>query len=58
MIMQRVEEFEVNEAMIAKKPLGNWSCISCQKNLTNMNGQLSDYVVNNKMPERQSMKLP
>ena len=25
-----------DDAMIAKKPLGGWSCISCEKNLVNL----------------------
>mmetsp|Transcript_40894 Transcript_40894/g.39469 ORF Transcript_40894/g.39469 Transcript_40894/m.39469 type:complete len:97 (+) Transcript_40894:572-862(+) len=26
------------DAMIAKKPLGGWSCISCEKNIVNLHG--------------------
>ena len=26
------------DAMFAKKPLGGWSCASCEKNLTNLHG--------------------
>lgn len=31
------------DAMLAKKPLGGWSCMSCEKNLVNLQGQLADY---------------
>jgi hypothetical protein len=58
MLMHKVDEIEVNEAMLAKKPLGGWSCVSCQKSITNMNGTLADYQVISKLPEgRMNIKL-
>eukprot|EP00347_Sterkiella_histriomuscorum_P011345 403372808 len=63
LLYNKVDEFEVNDAMLAKKPLGGWSCISCQKNIQNVSGNPGDYLVNNKMPQRDmpldhSHKLP
>ena len=29
--------------MFAKKPLGGWSCASCEKNLINLQGQQAEY---------------
>ena len=37
-VVHKVEDFEVNEAMLSKKPLGGWSCASCQKNIQNLSG--------------------
>jgi hypothetical protein len=31
------------DAMFAKKPLGGWSCASCEKNLVNLQGHLADF---------------
>ena len=31
------------DAMFAKKPLGGWSCASCEKNLVNLHGHLADF---------------
>lgn len=38
------------EAMFAKKPLGGWSCASCEKNLINLHGQIADYQPWSKLP--------
>jgi hypothetical protein len=38
--------------MVAKKPLGGWSCLNCSKNITNMSGTLADFVVQNRFPNR------
>lgn len=38
-MMNKMDENEINEAMLQKKPLGGWSCASCQKNLVNISGQ-------------------
>ncbi len=51
-VMGKLEENDTSDAMIAKKPLGGWSCASCQKNLINMSGHLSDYQINSKFPYR------
>lgn len=40
------------DAMFAKKPLGGWSCASCEKNLVNLYGNIAEYTVWNKMPQR------
>lgn len=42
-IMSRYEDEEATDAMGAKKPLGGWSCISCQKNIPSMASQIADY---------------
>lgn len=47
MVVTKVDEFEVNEAMLTKRPLG-FSCASCQKNLVNLSAHtqcLADYQV-------------
>ena len=31
------------DAMFARKPLGGWSCASCEKGLTNLHGMPADY---------------
>lgn len=33
MIMNKFEENDITDAMFARKPLGGWSCASCQKNI-------------------------
>lgn len=38
--------------MLAKKPLGGFSCISCQKGITNMAGAIAEYQVQGKFPWR------
>ncbi len=43
MIISKMDENEVNEAMMAKKPLGGWSCGSCQKNIINMSSSLAEH---------------
>lgn len=50
--MSKMDEHDVNEAMLAKKPLGGWSCGSCQKNINNMSGQLAEFQVKGKFPFR------
>ena len=39
-------------AMLAKKPLGGWSCASCQKNLINLEGLSNQYYPWAKFPQR------
>jgi len=34
--LQHKERSSEEEAMFAKKPLGGWSCASCEKNLVNL----------------------
>ena len=43
MIIGKMEENDINDAMLAAKPLGGWSCGSCQKNIYNMQSHLADY---------------
>lgn len=39
-----------DDAMFAKKPLGGWSCASCEKNLVNLQGNIAEYQPWNKLP--------
>ena len=41
-----------DDAMLAKKPLGGWSCASCQKDLEKLMGKIAPYQAWNKMPYR------
>ena len=43
---------EGNDAMLARKPLGGWSCASCQKELERLMGKIAPYQPWNKMPYR------
>lgn len=38
--------------MVAKKPLGGYSCVSCEKNLVNVEGRHADYNPWGKFPFR------
>lgn len=40
------------DAMIARKPLGGWSCLSCEKQLEKLKGRMASYQPWNKMPRR------
>jgi len=40
------------DAMFSKKPLGGFSCASCAKGLTNLQGQIADYQPWSKLPFR------
>eukprot|EP00347_Sterkiella_histriomuscorum_P002416 403368240 len=51
-IVSKFEEQNLEDAMLVKKPLGGWSCISCQKNVTNMAGAIAEYQVQGKFPWR------
>ncbi|CDW71276.1 UNKNOWN [Stylonychia lemnae] len=51
-ILSKFEEQDLTDAMLAKKPLGGWSCISCQKNITNMSGAIAEYQVQGRFPWR------
>ena len=50
--MQRVTDIEASDPMIAKKPLGGWSCINCSKSISNMHGTMVDFQINKKFPFR------
>lgn len=43
---------EVDDAMIAKKPLGGWSCASCEKKLDRLSGRLPSHSPWKKLPFR------
>lgn len=43
---------EGDDAMLARKPLGGWSCASCQKHLEKLMGKIGPYQQWNKMPYR------
>lgn len=39
--------------MFTKKPLGGLSCASCERNITNLSGQMADYQPWKKLPFRE-----
>ena len=41
-----------DDAMFSKKPLGGYSCASCEKNLINLQGRAQDYYPWQKFPMR------
>jgi len=43
---------EGDDAMLARKPLGGWSCGSCQKELEKLMGKVAPYQTWNRMPYR------
>ncbi len=43
---------EGDNALLSKKPLGGWSCASCEKHLTNIQTHASDHQAWNRMPYR------
>lgn len=43
MLMMRMNDIEASDPMIAKKPLGGWSCLNCSKSLSHMHGTMADY---------------
>jgi len=49
-IVEKFEEKDVQDAMLAKKPLGGWSCASCAKNIVNLQSQLAEYSVSSQFP--------
>ena len=51
-IMANRSNKDEEDAMFAKKPLGGWSCASCQKNLVNLQGQMAEFTHWNKLPVR------
>mmetsp|Transcript_32449 Transcript_32449/g.32152 ORF Transcript_32449/g.32152 Transcript_32449/m.32152 type:complete len:183 (-) Transcript_32449:28-576(-) len=46
------ERRDGEDAMLAKKPLGGWSCASCEKQLEKLAGRVANYQPWNKMPHR------
>ena len=51
-VISKFEEQDITDAMAAKKPLGGWSCISCQKGIVNLQGAISEYQVKGQFPWR------
>lgn len=45
-------KLEGDDAMIAKKPLGGWSCASCEKKLESLTGRLAGHSPWKKLPIR------
>lgn len=45
-------EDNAESAMLAKKPLGGWSCASCQKEIVNLEGVRTQYYPWAKFPQR------
>ena len=43
---------EEETALLAKKPLGGWSCASCEKDLVNISGRVPGYQAWSKLPFR------
>lgn len=43
---------EEDTAMLAKKPIGGWSCASCEKDLINISGRAPGYQAWSKLPFR------
>lgn len=42
-----------DDAMFTKKPLNGLSCASCERNITNLSGQMADYQPWKKLPFRE-----
>jgi hypothetical protein len=52
-LMREGRPFEgAEDALLAKKPLGGWSCASCQKDLINLEGMRVQYYPWAKLPQR------
>ncbi|CAG9313535.1 unnamed protein product [Blepharisma stoltei] len=47
-----IEKREGEDAMFARKPLGGWSCASCEKALENLTGKIGPFHPWNKLPLR------
>ena len=43
---------EGDDAMFARKPLGGWSCASCEKGLINLYGLMAEYYPWSRFPLR------
>ena len=52
LVDQSPEKREGEDAMIARKYLGGWSCLSCEKALEKLKGRMSGHQSWNKMPKR------
>ena len=52
LIMSKQNGPDEDDAMFSKKPLGGFSCASCEKNLINLQGQAADFHTWQKFPYR------
>lgn len=52
LLEQSPDKREGEDAMIARKYLGGWSCLSCEKALEKLRGKLSGHQSWNKLPRR------
>lgn len=43
---------EEDSAILSKRPLGGWSCASCEKDLSHMNGNSKGFQAWSKLPVR------
>lgn len=50
--MQRQTRPDEDDAMFSKKPLGGFSCASCEKNLINLNAKPPEFYTWNRLPVR------
>ena len=50
--ISKFEEQDIQDAMLAKRPLGNFACASCAKKITNLQGTLAEYQTTGKFPYR------
>lgn len=50
--MQKQGNQDEDNAMLSKKPLGGFSCASCEKNLINLQSRPPEYYTWNKLPMR------
>ena len=46
------KDADMDEATLAKKPLGGFSCVNCEKKLVNLSGQRTEYTNWGKLPFR------
>jgi len=53
-LMNENEGDNVESVLLAKKPLGGWSCASCQRDIINLEGMRTQYYPWAKFPQRYS----
>lgn len=52
LVMSKLRNDDEDDAMLSKKPLGGFSCASCEKNLINLYGKPAEHYSWNKFPLR------
>lgn len=52
LVMSKLRGDDEDDAMFSKKPLGGFSCASCEKNLLNLYGKPAEHYSWNKFPLR------